>query len=541
MRGFWLGLFGMLAAFTAAFAAPAPKLPVEAFAALPFVASPELSPDGTHLAAKLSVGGRQMFGIFKIGDKAMPRLWSLGENDLNWFQWLTDDRLIIGVGALSQIYGEQVYVTRLVSVDRSASETKRLNWNTAGLSGDDVVHFATGGGTSLLVQQQDSIFTDQAGNFPAVLEMDAVTGRGRVVQRGVTNVRRWKADRAGVIRLGYGYNRDRDRTFLVYRSAAGERFVSSETKEGDVTPLMIEPGSDRIVVSSDHEGRAGIYEYDMRSREFTRTIHLDARFDVEGALRFPDRPGVAAIPVITDRPIVRWLDPAMAEVQALIDKAAAPRAAVITSWSRDRGRLLVRVADTHRPGDYFVFDREGDGVMRRLTTVNAAMRGVALAPVEAVSYAARDGLEIPAYLTLPAGRAPKGLPLIVMPHGGPWARDYLGYDHWAQFLANRGYAVLQPNFRGSTGYGKAFEDKGDGQLGAGDAGRSGRRRALAGGARHNRSRARMHHGRLLWRLRGGAGAGARSRSVSLRHRLRRRVRSTQDAAPRSPVPIRQAV
>ena len=80
-------------------------------------------------------------------------------------------------------------------------------------------------------------------------------------------------------------------------------------------------------------------------------------------------------------------------------------------------------------------------------------------------YAARDGMPIPAYLTLPPEREAKGLPLVVMPHGGPWGQDELTYDYWAQFLAERGYAVLQPNFRGSTGYGAEFEKAGEGQLG----------------------------------------------------------------------------
>jgi dipeptidyl aminopeptidase/acylaminoacyl peptidase len=93
--------------------------------------------------------------------------------------------------------------------------------------------------------------------------------------------------------------------------------------------------------------------------------------------------------------------------------------------------------------------------------------GKQLADMESVSYAARDGLDIPAYLTLPPGRPAKDLPLVIMPHGGPFARDEWGYDVWAQFLASRGYVVLQPNFRGSTGFGRQFVEKGNGQWGRG--------------------------------------------------------------------------
>ena len=93
------------------------------------------------------------------------------------------------------------------------------------------------------------------------------------------------------------------------------------------------------------------------------------------------------------------------------------------------------------------------------------MEGRTLSQVESVKYDARDGLSIPAYLTLPKGRDPAALPLIVMPHGGPFIRDTWSYNPWAQFLADRGYAVLQPNFRGSTGYGRAFVEAGEGQWG----------------------------------------------------------------------------
>jgi dipeptidyl aminopeptidase/acylaminoacyl peptidase len=93
------------------------------------------------------------------------------------------------------------------------------------------------------------------------------------------------------------------------------------------------------------------------------------------------------------------------------------------------------------------------------------IRGKELASVESTSYKARDGLDIPAFVTQPHGVEPKLLPLVVMPHGGPFARDEWSYDPWAQFLANRGYVVLQPNFRGSTGYGRSFVEKGVGQWG----------------------------------------------------------------------------
>ncbi|HWU03528.1 MAG TPA: alpha/beta fold hydrolase, partial [Novosphingobium sp.] len=105
------------------------------------------------------------------------------------------------------------------------------------------------------------------------------------------------------------------------------------------------------------------------------------------------------------------------------------------------------------------------GRLLRLAWSSEALRGWPLNPLRMIRYKARDGLDIEAVLTLPKGSQGKGLPVVVMPHGGPWAHDTADYDYWAQFLATRGYAVIQPNFRGSDGYGDDFMRKGEGQLG----------------------------------------------------------------------------
>src|SRR3546814_17540565 len=126
--------------------------------------------------------------------------------------------------------------------------------------------------------------------------------------------------------------------------------------------------------------------------------------------------------------------------------------------------MLVRISTPDNPGLLYYYDA-ATGALDRLAAINEAIGGKRLSRARLVQYKARDGLEIEAVLTMPRGRAAKGLPFIVMPHGGPWAHDELGYDYWAQFLAERGYAVLQPNFRGSTGYGEDFLRTGTDHLG----------------------------------------------------------------------------
>jgi dipeptidyl aminopeptidase/acylaminoacyl peptidase len=154
----------------------------------------------------------------------------------------------------------------------------------------------------------------------------------------------------------------------------------------------------------------------------------------------------------------------MQSLQARLDKALPNRVNRIVSRDSTDNRFIVWSAAASDPGVYYLYDRS----RRELTEIarpHGKLEGKRLAPVEAVRYKARDGLTIPAYLTKPEGRAGKALPLIVMPHGGPFIRDRWQYDGWVQFLANRGYAVLQPNFRGSTGFGKDFVDAASGQFG----------------------------------------------------------------------------
>ncbi|HEX8263599.1 MAG TPA: S9 family peptidase, partial [Allosphingosinicella sp.] len=165
-----------------------------------------------------------------------------------------------------------------------------------------------------------------------------------------------------------------------------------------------------------------------------------------------------------DRDRIFWIDPEMRSVQARIDKALPNAVNRIVSRDAADTKMIVWSTGAADPGTYYLYDRSSRA-MSELARPYGALEGKTLAAVETVRYPARDGLVIPAYLTKPPGRPEAALPLIVMPHGGPFARDKWAYDGCAQFLANRGYVVLQPNFRGSTGFGKAFVDAATGQYG----------------------------------------------------------------------------
>jgi dipeptidyl aminopeptidase/acylaminoacyl peptidase len=169
---------------------------------------------------------------------------------------------------------------------------------------------------------------------------------------------------------------------------------------------------------------------------------------------------------VTKGPKVVWFDPDFVGYQNAIDAALPGTVNLFTSMTRDDKKIMVLAFSDRNPGRYYLFDVEKG----TLTPMAARMPWIdpeKMAPMHSVQYVARDGLKISAYLTIPLGHPPKNLPLVIMPHGGPWVRDSWEFDPLVQLLANRGYAVLQMNYRGSSGYGEDFADKGDRQIGKG--------------------------------------------------------------------------
>jgi dipeptidyl aminopeptidase/acylaminoacyl peptidase len=185
--------------------------------------------------------------------------------------------------------------------------------------------------------------------------------------------------------------------------------------------------------------------------------------DVEHVMLHPTRHVVEAVSFEPDRSRWQVIDTAIAcdfEEIAKLDEGT------FRDVSRDLDdlRWIVVFGTPHRPVHYYLWDRVAKS-STFLFSHRPELEDVELAEMRPITYRARDGLEIRGYLTLPPGAEPRNLPLVSHPHGGPWARDYWGFNVWVQLLANRGYDVLQPNYRGSTGYGRKFLHDGDRQWG----------------------------------------------------------------------------
>lgn len=477
MRGFSVVagvLLAQLCMSARAETAPAPRKewPVEAFAELPMMVEPQLSPNGMHLAARVARNGELLLMIASIADEPnRVRTLSLGENDLNWWRWVNDDWLIAGIGSETSVQGMPWSISRVASIKRDGSKINILAKNVAAQNGDDVIWVASDGSPRILLAYQSSIYDDEAGFWPQVDEVDVTNGRMRPVVQPRRNVMSWYADATGAVRMGVGYEDTTRMAKLLYRDDGRSNFrvidrANRRRDESMVVPMLFTADPGKAIASDDHEGTNALYEYDLTRLELGKKIFAAPGFDIDGIERDTAGTGLAGVRYTADGPEVHWFDEGLAKIQADIDKAVgAQRRARIVSASRDHQRMIVHVGSADQPGTYYYYDTSA-GVMSSLSKISQNFGpGIHLSPVRTIRYKARDGLEITAVLTLPAGRDPKNLPLILMPHGGPFARDSEEWDWWVQFLAYRGYAVLQPNYRGSSGYGTALAEKGEGQWG----------------------------------------------------------------------------
>lgn len=446
-------------------------LATAAFAQLPFVEMPKLSPDGSHIAGLFAIRGEQRILIMPVlADRSKSVVVAVpDQTEVAWLRWVNDDNIVVGLHALRPVAGENWYISRMLAISRTTGKITKLLWDLNGQNGADLLWTPTDGGNEILVAAQNSIYTGDD-YWPAVYRVDVTSGRKRLVLRGRSGVMDWGADHLGRVRTGIGYRDFTTQATLLYRTDGDGTFrsidrASLRDEEELTVPFLFVPGTDHgYVIKTAPDGRSVVAEVDLASGRDVRTIYAVEGADVDSVALSFDRSRLLGVTTTDRAGSVRWIDPVMAALQKTLDAMSPASRVRIVSYSRNLDKLLVRISTPDNPGLLYFYDAT-EGTMDRFAAINETIGGKRLSRSRFVQYKARDGLAIEGVLTMPRGRAKKKLPFIVMPHGGPWAHDELTYDYWAQFLAERGYAVLQPNFRGSTGYGAAFEKAGQGQLG----------------------------------------------------------------------------
>jgi dipeptidyl aminopeptidase/acylaminoacyl peptidase len=285
----------------------------------------------------------------------------------------------------------------------------------------------------------------------------------------------WVVDRKDEVRIAVAY--DKNIVKIYYREnqkAPWAKIEEFDNRKYSIEPLAFDFDHRTLYVRSNKDrNKAALFKYDLDKKAIGELVAESDAFDV-GGMRFDvAKQKLVGIGTGTGGGVrtlsgVKWLDPDWDRVQKMVDSALPGRSNWLSWGSKVPNRVLVTSTSDTYPGGYILLDTNTNK-MERIAESRSWIDPEKMSPMQRVRYAARDGLNIPAMLTLPksaGGKSAKNLPLVVDIHGGPHAPGaHWGYDETAQFLASRGYAVLQPSFRGSTGFGRSFLEAGYKQWG----------------------------------------------------------------------------
>lgn len=454
----------------------------KAFGAREDVEQISLSPDGTRLA-HLVPGKGQGSGLYitPVDGSAAPKriLSSSGDPErISNCRWASNTRLLCSIYA---IVTDPVLVTvsRVITLDSDGGNVALLKQTRgAGMSlgtarfGGAVIDWNPGVDNQVMMVREyvpegtTGTRMAQTREGLGVDLVDVVTLRTKVVERADPSAAEFITDGRGVVRvvgrdeIREGYLTGRRNYF--YRSPGKSQWeaLSSIDMRNDTdtgfNPYAVDPALNVVYGLKRHNGRVAAFSKALDGSGTETLVFAHPQVDVTGFARIGRNGRVVGATFATDVPQVQYFDPAVAALTRSLSKAVPnlPLIHVVDS-SEDEKRMLVWAGSDVDAGRYFLFDRTSKQ-LNELLLARPQLDGVAMATMRPITYAAADGTMIPAYLTLPAGGTGKNLPAIVMPHGGPGARDHWGFDWMTQFFANQGFAVIQPNFRGSTGYGDAW-------------------------------------------------------------------------------------
>lgn len=454
-------------------AAAVTRIPLEDLFADSQMRQVRISPDGTKIAYLTPFEGRLGIALFDVATGTAERLVRAEEN-IDAISWKGSSHLLY----YADVGGNERPATQVIDV-----RTRRIRRLFESYGENNATRSERGSFGGVLSSWPASVaeviaYTGAEENSAdvGIFAVNINNGRrrpipGETLKEAETMLTRL-FDEQGVYRFRVRFAVDR--VLYEYRSSATSRWELLLESKADLQTLplaqemLLADGKTLLAVDPTVEGAGVIVAFDLTTGRALGEVARVPAPDVLGIVLTPDRTKIAGISYADDRPRVKWLEPTLAGYQAAIDKLLPQTSNTILSYSEDLKRVIVYSGSDREPGGYFVLDTTGARPrLNPLGAVNPKLDPKHLQPMKSVSYTARDGLVIPAYLTLPPGAEGRRVPLILNPHGGPYGvRDYWGFNPEVQWLANRGYAVLQPNYRGSGGYGRAHLEAGRLEWGA---------------------------------------------------------------------------
>ncbi len=437
--------------------------------------SATLSPNGKYLATTANIGGKLQLAVVEIETGTAKNVAGYETLDISSIQWINDERIVYNIIDRD---GEQTSSAGgLYAINRDGSQPAILMPHPEQILGrmDQGTWVSEPRWMSMLGRalNDDPNSIMATGYFPngdaSLYRVDSLTGKRKEIDFDVKGwARGFVLDSKNQLRVVQTTNAEQSQMVVWYREQVGQawrKLSDHSTFDPKFRVLAFDADDTTMIVSAPmEEGRWGIYKYDFVNNKPGELLASDKMVNVDGGLVFsPDSKKLLGLRMQTEPPKTLWFDKSMASLQVGIDKAFPGLVNVIHPGNAQAAMLIHSYSSTH-PGQYSLYYPD----KKKLLNLFAARPWIdpkKMSTQLAYDYVARDGLPILAYVTLPQGREAKALPMVVLAHGGPWGRDHWGYNSEVQFLSGMGYAVLQPQFRGSTGFGDVHFKKSFGQWG----------------------------------------------------------------------------
>lgn len=439
-------------------AALAEELPLEHFFKNPEFAGFQLSPDGTRLAAMVNLKGRMNLAVIDLETRKSQAVTNVKRQDVSGFMWANNDRLLFfmdkdgnesfGIFAVDADGG---YPRTLVEPPESVIRSGRR-------SEVRIVQVL-----DILEKEPEWVLVssnERRAAYPDVFRMNIMNGKTQLVERNPGNITGWFTDWDGNV-MGAGFQDELETGFMLLRNPEEdewETIVRTRFDAPSFQPAGITgDGESGYVVSNltptgEARDKAALYEYNFKTKTFGDLVYEHPEIDCCNLIQNKKKRDMVGVAWMVGKPEREYLDPKWKSVMSAIDKAMPDTVNILSSLDDEETIGVITAYSSTQPARYFLFDfvnKKLEWMADSRPWVDAS----AMAEMKPYSFESRDGRLLHGYLTLPNGSDGKNLPLIINPHGGPWARDGWGYNTEHQFLANRGYAVIQVNFRGSVGFG----------------------------------------------------------------------------------------
>lgn len=422
------------------------QIPLRDFFRNPDKTAYQISPDGEYFSYMAPVNNRMNVFIQKTTDKTAIQITNETERDVSGYFWANNKRILF----LKDSGGDENY--KLFAVNIDGTELK-------GLTDFPKVRTQI---IDDLEDSEDEIIIGLNKRDPKIFDpyrLNIVNGEMKLIAENPGNITSWMTDHEGKLRLAItsdGVNQS-----ILYRKLESDKFkiiLTTNFKESLDPQFFSFDNKKLFALSNLGRDKTVAIEFDPETATELKVIYENPDYDISGIAYSKKRKVLTAAFYIGWKTNRFYFDKEAEEMFNYLKSQLGDMEISVTDRTKAEDKYIVRTYSDRSLGTYYLFDKKTKK-LQFIHEVAPWLKVEELAEMKPIEYKSRDGLTIHGYLTLPTGLLAKNIPVVINPHGGPWVRDTWGYNSEVQFLANRGYAVFQMNYRGSTGYGKAFWEK----------------------------------------------------------------------------------